>query len=71
MIIDRKKHSFDNCPTCKGLCLLLVAGYPPSPEYQDWAHRKSCQAMIEFLEAAGHGYQVTQQERIYAYGEAA
>lgn len=69
MIIDRKKHRFDNCPECGGLCLALCE--VPTVEYQDWAHRKSCQNMIEYLEASGNADQVTPHEREYAYGKAA
>lgn len=30
MILDHKTHKFDNCPTCKGMALVIPASSDPS-----------------------------------------
>lgn len=69
LFLEGKEYMVVTCPTCQGLAIAL--NDVPTKAYSDWAHKKSCQSMIEYLEKIGQGSQITAEERTYAYGEAA
>jgi len=69
IVINGEAFLFGNCPTCKGLALVLH--HEPTEEMQDWAHRQSCRNMIEYLdnEELPRRLHPNRRERRYAFGK--